>query len=80
MKKISIYYVLFTLTYIALVLISTPFLATWGRKRGILEQLYVWFLTKPLDITISLWLIFANSLFWLIIIYFLVGLFKKYRL
>jgi len=69
MKKFLIIYVLFTIFYIVLMVVTGPFLLTWGRKRGFLEKLYVWFLTKPFNLEYSAILIFANSLFWSIIIF-----------
>ena len=71
MKKFLLIYVLFTVFYIVLIVLTSPFLLTWGKERSFLEKLYVWFLTKPFNLEFSAGLIFANSLFWTALIYFI---------
>jgi hypothetical protein len=77
MKKNIIYYVVFTITYLLLIVFTSPFLLTWGRKRGIIEQSYVWFLTKPFNLEISAGFILLNSLFWCSVFLIIFILVKK---
>ncbi|MDQ1094927.1 MULTISPECIES: hypothetical protein [Chryseobacterium] len=69
MKKFLLIYTVFTVLYVVLIVVTSPFLLTWGEKRSFLEKLYVWFLTKPFNLEFSAGLILANSLFWTSIIF-----------
>lgn len=62
--KIIIYYVVFVIAYIALVTTTAMFFMTWGAKRKTLETAYVFFLSKPFDWSISMWLLPLNAVFW----------------
>ena len=64
MKSFLIFYIVFTLVYASLIVLTGPLLLTWGEKRTLLEQIYAWFLSKPFNPTNTLALIFLNSLFW----------------
>ncbi|TWI95982.1 hypothetical protein JN11_04257 [Mucilaginibacter frigoritolerans] len=77
MKKIIVYYLLFLLGYILLIVFTSPFLMTWGQKRGIFESLYVWFLTKPFNLNYSPWFILFNYICWATFFYLLVIAIKK---
>lgn len=64
MRGIIIYYIIFTICYIALIASTGIFLQTWGAKRSLFEKMYVFFLSKPFNLEYSFSLVLLNSLCW----------------
>ena len=70
LKPFLIFFIIFTLIYIALIISTGPFLMTWGQKRIFFETIYAKFLSSPLRADKMLVLVLVNSLFWSLIFYF----------
>jgi hypothetical protein len=55
--------------YFGLIMLTAPYLITWGRKRSFLEKIYVVFVGSPFDYSKLLWLIVVNGFFWFLLFY-----------
>lgn len=78
MKAIR-YYAIFIILYSVLTTTTSIFLLSWGSKPTVWEQIYVFFIGKPFDWTVSLWYVPINGFFWAAIFNFLYWVVRRLR-
>ena len=71
--------VLFTFCYSIIVFMTLPFVMvfSWGEKLNILEKIFLFFIGRPFKISISLWLIPINGIFWGAIVVGIKSIFQR---
>lgn len=69
LKPFFISFFFFTVLYFGLIIITGPFLISWGAERNFFEKMYAKFIGGPFSYGKSLWLILINAFFWHSILY-----------
>ena len=82
LKSAIIFSLIFMVIYAIVMIVTAPFLISWGERPSIFKKAINFFTSVPVDWNYLMWrksvaFVFLNGLFWGIVIYILVFILRK---